>query len=92
MTLPEAKKLSDRIMASLFFDRMKDLNANDPNAGRIYKTAADEMSELLLHMKSRVEILFGQDPEALQNFLLNSGIQSDSKPELHLVESEPSPE
>lgn len=75
MTLNEAKIEVDRTLASLFFDRMKSVNADDPNAGQVYKLAASETSELLMHMKDRLNILFGQDTEALAQFLLQAGIK-----------------
>lgn len=74
MTLDKAKKEVDHTLASLFYDRMKGVRSGSENATQTYKQAALETSELLLHMKGRLEVLFGQDSEALAQFLAEAGI------------------
>ncbi len=74
MNLDEAKKSVDRVLASLFYDRMKGVKAGSEQASKTYSMAAQETSDLLLHMKDRLGILFGQDAEALTQFLHEAGI------------------
>jgi hypothetical protein len=74
MNLNEAKKSVDRTLASLFYERMKSVKAGSENASQTYTQAVNETSELLLHMKGRLDILFGQDAEALTQFLVEAGI------------------
>ena len=74
MTLAEAKKEVDHTLAALFYSRMKSITAEEKNAQLLYKQAVEETSQLLLHMKGRLEILFGHDTEALANFLHQAGV------------------
>lgn len=74
MTLDEAKAEVDHTLASLFYSRMKSITAEEQNAQALYKQAVQETSQLLMHMKGRLEILFGHDTEALANFLHQSGV------------------
>lgn len=64
----------DRTLASLFYERMKGVKAGSETASQTYTQAVTETSELLLHMKGRLDILFGHDPEALTQFLAEAGI------------------
>lgn len=74
MTLAEAKKQVDHTLASLFYDRMRSIKSGTEDAPKLYLQAANETGELLMHMKSRLDILFGQDGEALTQFLIEAGI------------------
>lgn len=74
MTLEQAKQEVDHTLAALFYTRMKSISAEEKNAQALYKQAVEETSQLLLHMKGRLEILFGQDTEALATFLHQSGV------------------
>jgi hypothetical protein len=61
-------------MASLFYSHMKDIKQQAGREQEMYKRSIDETSKLLLHMKDRLEILFGQDTEKLAQFLHEAGI------------------
>ena len=74
MNVQDAKKSVDRVLASLFYERMKGVQAGSESASKTYNLAVSETSELLLHMKDRLDILFGQDAEALTQFLHEAGI------------------
>jgi hypothetical protein len=74
MTLKEAKQEIDGLMASLFYERMKNVSVDESKSQEVYRATVNEMSQLLLHMKGRLDILFGKDPDALSKFLLESGV------------------
>ena len=77
MTLLEAKQQADRTLASLFYERMKEIKAESGNAQDMYKRAIDETSALLLHMRDRLDVLFGHDTEALALFLAEAGVKPE---------------
>jgi hypothetical protein len=74
MKLDEAKKQVDRVLASLFYEHMKGIRNENQDAKQTYKETVEETSQLLLHMRDRLDILFGQDTEALSQFLAASGV------------------
>jgi hypothetical protein len=74
MNLAQAKKDVDKTLASLFYEHMKDIKSKPGSEQEMYKRSIDETSKLLLHMKARLDILFGQDTEKLAQFLHEAGI------------------
>lgn len=74
MNLNEAKRELDRTLASLFYEHMKDIKSQPGQEQEMYKRSIDETSKLLLHMKDRLEVLFGQDTDRLAQFLHEAGI------------------
>ena len=74
MTLDEAKKEVDHTLAALFYEKMKNVKHGDAQAHEVYKHSINETSQLLHHMRDRLEILFGQDSEKLAQFLYASGV------------------
>ena len=75
MNLNEAKKELDRTLASLFYEHMKGIKAEEGNAQAMYKQTVEETSQLLIHMRDRLDILFGHDTEALAHFLAEAGVK-----------------
>jgi hypothetical protein len=69
MKLNDAKKQIDQILAGLFYERMKNVSQDETKSHEMYKKTANEMNQLLVHMKGRLDILFGNDTEALAQFL-----------------------
>ncbi|MES2855573.1 MAG: hypothetical protein V4692_06910 [Bdellovibrionota bacterium] len=74
MNLTQAKKEVDRALASLFYEHMKDIKSKPGSEQEMYKRSIDETSKLLMHMKGRLDVLFGQDTEKLAQFLHEAGI------------------
>ncbi len=79
MTLEEAKNEVDHTLAALFYTRMKSITAEEKNAQSLYKQAVEETSQLLMHMKGRLDILFGHDTEALATFLHKAGVTATAE-------------
>ena len=78
MTLAEAKKQVDHTLAALFYGHMKSIKAENGDAQTIYKNTIAETGQLLQHMSSRIDILFGHDTEALALFLAEAGVKPEA--------------
>ena len=80
MDLEQAKKQADQILASLFYEKMKNIREENQDAKETYKATIEDTSQLLLHMKDRLSILFGQDTDALKEFLASTGVGGPNVP------------
>ena len=74
MKLGEAKTQIDTILAGLFYERMKNVSQDEPKSHELYKKTANEMNQLLMHVKGRLDVLFGNDPDSLAKFLAEAGV------------------